>query len=199
MLFNVLRKVVRQKRPDAIVCTYLFCQGILDAIFAAEEHRIPLLTVVTDLVIVNRLWFHPVADLCLIPPQTVYDLALETGLPPEKLKITGLFVRPDLARENQDQAAIRLSLGWHRNLFTVLAVGSKRVEHLNLPPGTRRARAMSIGASVNWGIVLGRPGAVVGGHLPARVPGRRPGAGAGPGGAGPVLAGAQFANRVGAE
>jgi UDP-N-acetylglucosamine:LPS N-acetylglucosamine transferase len=129
-LFNVLREIIRQKQPNVIVCPYPFYQGILSAIFASEKHRIPLLTVVTDLATVNRLWFHPAANLCLVPTQTVYDLAIEAGLPPEKVKITGIPVRPDLVKGNQDQASLRQSLGWRLDLFTVLAVGSKRVEHL---------------------------------------------------------------------
>ncbi len=129
-LFNVLREIVRQKRPDVIVCPYPFYQGILSAIFTIEKQHIPILTVVTDLATVNRLWFHPASDLCLVPTQTVYDLAIGAGLPPEKVKITGIPVRPNLVKGNQDQASLRLSLGWRPDLFTVLAVGSKRVEHL---------------------------------------------------------------------
>jgi len=130
MLFNVLRKIIRQKQPDVIVCPYPFYQGILSAVFALEKQRTPLVTVVTDLATVNRLWFHPATDLCLVPTQTVYDLAIEAGLPPEKVKITGIPVRPELMKGNQDQASLRPSLGWHPALFTVLAIGSQRVEHL---------------------------------------------------------------------
>lgn len=129
-LFNVLREIIRRKQPDAIVCTYLFYQSILSAVFAVEKRHIPLVTVVTDLETVQSLWFHPVADLCLVPTQTVYNLAIEAGLPPEKVKITGIPVRPELVKGNQDQASLRQSLGWLPDLFTVLAVGSKRVEHL---------------------------------------------------------------------
>ncbi len=129
-LFNVLREMIREKQPDVIVCTYLLYQGILSTVFAIEKRRIPLLTVVTDLETVSSLWFHPVADLCLVPTQTVYDLAIEAGLPLEKVKITGIPVRPDLLSGDQDQASLRLSLGWRPDLFTVLAIGSKRVEHL---------------------------------------------------------------------
>ncbi len=129
-LFNVLREVIRQKQPDVIICTYLFYQGILSAVFASEKRHIPLLTVVTDLETVQPLWFHPAADLCLVPTQTVYDLAIEAGLAPEKIKITGIPVRPELVKGNQDQASLRRSLGWDADLFTVLAIGSKRVEHL---------------------------------------------------------------------
>jgi 1,2-diacylglycerol 3-beta-galactosyltransferase len=130
-LFNVLREIIHQKQPDVIVCTYLFYQGLLSAVFAIEKRHIPLLTVVTDLETVQSLWFHPVADLCLVPTQTVYDLAIEAGLPSEKVKITGIPVRPELMKGDQDRASLRQSLGWRPDLFTVLAVGSKRVEHLS--------------------------------------------------------------------
>jgi 1,2-diacylglycerol 3-beta-galactosyltransferase len=57
-------------------------------------------------------------------------LAIKAGLPAEKVKIVGIPVRPDLVKGNQDQTTIRRELGWREDLFTVLAIGSKRVEHL---------------------------------------------------------------------
>ena len=130
MLFNILRETIKTKRPDVIVCPYPSYQEALSAIFAVEKIRIPVITVVTDLATVNRLWFHPVADLCVVPTQTVYDLAIKNGLPAEKLRIIGIPVHPELAKGNQDRSAIRKSLGWREDLFTVLAINSKRVEHL---------------------------------------------------------------------
>ena len=130
MLFNILREILHTKQPDIIVCTYPTYQEILFAIFTLEKNHIPVITVVTDLATVNRLWFHPVAELCVVPTQTVYDLAIKAGLPAEKVKIVGIPVRPELIKENQDQPAIRRSIGWREDLFTVLAIGSKRVEHL---------------------------------------------------------------------
>lgn len=129
-LFNVLRDIVHREDPDVIVCTYLFYQGILDAIFTVYQKHIPLLTVVTDFATVNRLWFHPVADLCLVPTEIVYQMAIKSSLPPEKVKVTGIPVRPDLASLNQDQSSLRSKLGWDHELFTVLAIGSKRVNNL---------------------------------------------------------------------
>jgi len=130
LLFNVLREIVHQHQPDVIVCAYPVYPAILSAIFSVDKHHIPLITVVTDLGAVHKLWFHPSADLYLVPTQTVYDLAVDAGLPPEKVKITGIPVHPDLAKGKQDQASIRLNLGWRTDLFTVLAVGSKRVENM---------------------------------------------------------------------
>jgi len=130
MLFIALREILRTKQPDVIVCTYPTYQEILFAIFTLEKYHIPVLTVVTDLATVNRLWFHSVVDLCLVPTPFVYNLAIKAGLPAEKVKIVGIPVRPEIAKGNQGQATIRARLGWREDLFTVLAVGSKRVGHL---------------------------------------------------------------------
>ena len=130
MMFNILRDLLREKQPDVIVCTYLFYQEILSAVFALEDRHIPLVTIVTDLETLQPMWFHPVVDLCLVPTQTAYDLALKAGLPAEKVKIVGIPVRPDLLKVNQDPNSIRRSLGWREDLFTVLAIGSKRVGRL---------------------------------------------------------------------
>jgi UDP-N-acetylglucosamine:LPS N-acetylglucosamine transferase len=130
LMFNLLRDVVRQHQPDVIVCTYPLYPAILSATFSNENRNISIITVVTDLATVHNLWFSTRADLCLVPTQTVYDLAVEAGLTPEKVKITGIPVHPELAKGKRDQASIRLELGWDPDLFTVLAVGSKRVENL---------------------------------------------------------------------
>jgi len=130
LLFNVLREIVHQHQPDVIVCAYPIYPAILSEIFKLEKRRIPLVTVVTDLGIVHKLWFHPASDLYLVPTQTVYDLAIEAGLPSEKVKLTGIPVHPDLAKGKQDQASLRQNLGWRTDLFTILAVGSKRVGNM---------------------------------------------------------------------
>lgn len=130
LLFNLLRDIVHQHQPDVIVCTYPLYPAILSATFSSENRTIPIITVVTDLATVHNLWFSTQADLCLVPTQTVYDLAVEAGLTPEKVKITGIPVHPELAKGKLEQSSIRLELGWNPDLFTVLAVGSKRIENL---------------------------------------------------------------------
>jgi 1,2-diacylglycerol 3-beta-galactosyltransferase len=130
LLFNVIRETLKKHQPDAIVCTYPIYQAILQVIFNIEKRHIPIFTVVTDLATVHKMWFNPTVDMCFVPTQTVRDLAISSGLSPEKVRITGLPVHPELAKGRQDQASIRANLGWDSDLFTVLAIGSKRVEHL---------------------------------------------------------------------
>jgi len=130
MLFEVMHEVVRHHRPDAIVTTYPLYQAPLGAVYAINRRYIPLLTVITDLVTVHRIWFHDAADLCLVPTSYVRDLALKYGIPPDRIQVTGIPVRPDLVRGDRDPAAVRAELGWRPDLTTALAVGSKRVGHM---------------------------------------------------------------------
>lgn len=130
MLFEVMGSLIGRHQPDAIVTPYPFYQAPLAIEFALSQRSIPLLTVVTDLAPVHRVWFHKAADLCLVSMPAVREQAIKHGLSPDKVKVTGIPVHPDLTREDRPPAEIRAALGWSPDLTTALAVGSKRVTHL---------------------------------------------------------------------
>jgi len=130
-LYEAMRDLLQSTRPDAIVSTYPLYQAPLSAVFTISKQYIPLLTVVTDLVTVHPLWLHKAADLTLVPTETVRQMAIETGLRPEQVQITGIPVHPKIIREDRTPEAIRTELGWHTDLTTVLAVGSTRVKHMS--------------------------------------------------------------------
>jgi 1,2-diacylglycerol 3-beta-galactosyltransferase len=130
MLFDVMDDLVQSERPDAIVAPYPLYQAPLGAVFAVERRAVPILTVVTDMAPVHRIWFHKAADYCLVPQPEVRRQALECGLAPSAVKVTGIPVRTELARDTRKPADVRAAMGWRRDLVTVLAVGSTRVKNL---------------------------------------------------------------------
>ncbi len=130
MLFEVIGDLIRRHQPDAIVSPYPLYQAPLAANEMITKCDIPLLTVVTDLGPVHRLWFHKAADLCLVSTALVRQQAIDSGIPPDKVVITGIPVHPNLANEKRKPATIRKELGWLADPITVLAVGSKRMKNL---------------------------------------------------------------------
>lgn len=130
MLYDVLHDMLKRYEPDVIILTYPLYQAPLEAIFTVTRRRVPVITVVTDLATVHRLWFHNAADLCLVPTDVVHDLAVGAGLPPSRVKITGIPVDPDLGLGTQSKAELRADLGLDPQRTTLLAVGSRRVERL---------------------------------------------------------------------
>ena len=130
LLYEVMSDLLKTYRPDGILTTYPFYQAPLVSNFSINKYYVPILTAVTDLVSVHRIWFNKNVDACLVPTTYVRDLGLAFGLPKEKIFITGIPVHPDIVREKRDKETIRASLGWRTDLPTFLAVGSRRVERL---------------------------------------------------------------------
>lgn len=130
LLLPAVRELLDDARPDVVLTTYPLYQSALVAAFLTGARAVPVLTVVTDLVSVHRLWFNPHVDACLVPTEQVQALALESGLDAARVQLTGIPVYPAITRERRAQAEIRAELGWRTDLTTLLAVGSRRVEHL---------------------------------------------------------------------
>jgi len=129
MLYGVMRDLLAEHEPDVVVTTYPLYQAPLATLGALLRRRTPFMTVVTDLVTVHRLWFHESAEACLVPTQAVADKAIESGLSPQQVEITGLPVSPQLAMP-VDRAALRAKLGWSDDRVVALFAGSKRVTKL---------------------------------------------------------------------
>jgi 1,2-diacylglycerol 3-beta-galactosyltransferase len=127
LLFEVMRDLLSRYQPDVIVSTYPLYQAPLDAVFTMRRFSVPLISVVTDLATVHRLWFNNMVDLCLVPTPQVRGMALDAGLTPKQVQVSGIPVSPHLVHETRTQAEIRTQLGWRQDLITVLVVGSRRV------------------------------------------------------------------------
>ena len=130
MLYEALRDTLNKYDPDTIVSTYPFYQAPLSALFRLNGRRAALITVVTDLISVHRVWFNNASDRLIVPTETVRELAVGSGVRANKIRLIGIPVDPAVAKDEGPKAEIRARLGWRPDLTTVLAIGSKRVSGL---------------------------------------------------------------------
>ncbi|MFO7661632.1 MAG: glycosyltransferase [Chloroflexota bacterium] len=131
LIYDLIARLMKEHQPDAVVVTFPTYQYPLAAYRRLTGDMTPMATIVTDLVSLQRMWFTTATDLCLVPTATAADLALERGLDPETIHMTGLPVNPLLADHLTSKQEARRTLGWEPEKFTVLAVGSKRIERLH--------------------------------------------------------------------
>lgn len=89
----------------------------------APAHRVPFVTVVTDLGAAHPLWLHRGVDLCFVPSKSFVRAAKGKGLRDAQLRLHGLPVRQDFAEVRQRGAAARKGLGLYPDRRTVLIVG----------------------------------------------------------------------------
>jgi 1,2-diacylglycerol 3-beta-galactosyltransferase len=130
LLFEVMLDLVRSFHPDAFLITYPLYQPPLEAVFTLRGEDIPMLTVVTDLANVHRVWFSRAVDACLVPTSIVASQALSYGLSTEQVQVTGIPINPEAYQDPRSRAELRRDLGWQEDLLTILAVGSRRVDRL---------------------------------------------------------------------
>jgi 1,2-diacylglycerol 3-beta-galactosyltransferase len=131
VLIDVLREIIRDEHPDAILCTYpLYLNPLATLLSRNSRRKIPFYTTITDLVSVHRIWFSTKTTGTFVPTNIVRDMAIDSGVHADRIYITGIPVSPNIAKLPDDKNALREKLGLHKDLTTILAVGSKRVENL---------------------------------------------------------------------
>lgn len=118
-----LRRMVRDNPADVVVSVHSVITRPSMRAFQAFDRRPPFLTVVTDLVTTHRLWFDTHTDRCFVPTQSAYDRALQRGMRPDQLQLSGLPVNPGFTNAMVGEREAREFLGWRDDKPTILMIG----------------------------------------------------------------------------
>jgi 1,2-diacylglycerol 3-beta-galactosyltransferase len=118
-----LRRILRNSKPDLIISTHPWANHIPHWLLRELGWKVPLVTVVTDLVSIHHWWLCPEVDLCLVPSEEVRQKALEAGFEPEKVKVVGIPVELEFLNLSTAQGKVRKRLGLAEDLFTILVTG----------------------------------------------------------------------------
>lgn len=93
-----LAEVFRSQPPAALVSTFPFYGCLLDEMEERGLQRdFPRLTVITDSISVNSIWYRFANDLYLVPNEDTARAMTERGVPAERLRVTGFPVHPRFA------------------------------------------------------------------------------------------------------
>lgn len=116
------KKMARKNPVDVIVCVHsIIARPSLKA-WRALDYRPPFITVVTDLVSTHSFWYDKHAEFTMVPTQAAFDKGLETGIPADKMRITGLPVNPAFVEKLEGKEISREKLGWEQGKTTILMV-----------------------------------------------------------------------------
>ncbi len=92
-----LAAAVAEFQPAAVVSAYPLYPYLLERIFMKTGRRVPVFTVITDSMEINRSWLRPHSDFLLVTDSGSRDKLLAEGFPPEKVLDTGFAVSPVFA------------------------------------------------------------------------------------------------------
>ncbi|MEN6570837.1 MAG: glycosyltransferase [Anaerolineaceae bacterium] len=122
-----INELIHSLQPDGILSTNQLFSGPVGLVRKALNLRIPFYTVVTDLADVHSMWFNASPDHFFVASECVKTKAVDNGIPPENVTITGIPVDPALALPVSEKSELRKANGLDPFLPTLLLVGSKRV------------------------------------------------------------------------
>lgn len=115
---------LRDHPADAIVSCHPILNQVVARSLQQARVRTRLVAMVTDLATAHAFWFAPQAQLYLVPTEGVRRRALESGISPERVVVTGLPVGPQfIAIAHEDKLAVRQRLGLDPDRPLVLLVG----------------------------------------------------------------------------
>lgn len=119
MFYHHAAQVIRQLRPDLIICTHPIPNTIISRLKAAGLN-VPLCTLITDYD-AHGSWITPEVEHYLVSTLEVRDLLIGRGISPEAIQVTGIPVHPEFWNIQNKQSA-RAELGI-KDMPTALIMG----------------------------------------------------------------------------
>lgn len=126
-----LARLFQKLSPDLVISAHPLFQHEAVKVLRRVSPAAAFVTLVTDLASAHRLWFTPLADLCLLPTQDLLSVALGCGVPGERIHITGLPVHRAFAVNRLlERADVRRSLGLQERPTALLVGGGEGMGNL---------------------------------------------------------------------
>lgn len=122
LFFKGLISLLWTTSPGVVVSTHPLANHL--TVWALQRmRRVPVVTMITDLVRLHPLWVCSQVDLCLAPTEEARREALKWGIPGEKVRVVGLPVGLAFTKRVAGRDAMRGGLGLEGDLFSVLISG----------------------------------------------------------------------------
>lgn len=117
-----LQFILRDFKPDAVVCTQAFACGVLASWKQRTGSAQPVLVgVLTDFV-AHRYWAHEKVDLYIAPNEDTKQTLVSQGVAPERVNVQGIPIADRFLRP-ADKGAVYKSLGLKPGLPLILVMG----------------------------------------------------------------------------
>ncbi len=131
---NILREIIRQD-ADYILCTHYLSAELVDKLKAEGKVTAPSASLVTDYSLHN-IYLQPSLEYFFVASDELRFRLEKSGIPPEKIHITGIPVFPEFCREFTDDEIkdLKQALGFNTDLRLILLMmgGESKDKLLNL-------------------------------------------------------------------
>lgn len=119
-----LTKIIAESDADLVFSNYALAVTEIPKILEKLGKRVPFIVFVPDPFTIHNIYLSKKADLTLVSTLTAYQLALNNGILPRQLEVTGHPVREEFTNLPEDTKLFRKQLCLDPDMFTILLGGS---------------------------------------------------------------------------
>jgi 1,2-diacylglycerol 3-beta-galactosyltransferase len=117
-----LAALIRRASPDLIVSLHPLLNHVVVQVLSDLDLRVPVLTLMTDLVTPHISWIAPKIDGCIVPTEAARSICRQHGMPDSKIEVLGMPIDPEFGRTRDREAQCR-KLGFNPDMPIVLMAG----------------------------------------------------------------------------
>jgi 1,2-diacylglycerol 3-beta-galactosyltransferase len=117
-----LAELIRRSSPDLIVSLHPLLNHTLVRVLSDFDLRIPIVTVMTDLVTPHISWISPGIDGCIVPTEAAGSVCRRHGMPDAKIEVLGMPIDLEFGL-TRDRDALCRKLGFKPDMPVILLAG----------------------------------------------------------------------------
>jgi len=145
-------RVLREKRPEVVVSVYPAYGYLFEkAVVLAGIPRPRFVTVVTDSITVNSVWYRCGSDVFLVPNEDTANVMLTAGLEREQVVVSGFPVSPRFT----DEIPARVALGQGDRPKVLFMINGQSARAISLVERLLREDQVELTVTVGKDAVLG--------------------------------------------
>ena len=123
LIHNGLLRLITSVQPDVIISIHPLLNHVTVRALRDLSLKIPLLTVITDLVSIHKSWYAPGVDSYVVPTDQARRLCIERGADSKHVHLLGMPIDPKFTRPTASKEELRAQFGLKPGLPAILLVG----------------------------------------------------------------------------
>jgi 1,2-diacylglycerol 3-beta-galactosyltransferase len=123
LMSHDLTQLIARIEPDLVVSIHPLLNHVLVRVLATLERRVPVVTIMTDLVSPHLGWAAPAVDTCITPTEPASVFCRQQGLTAERVPVIGLPIDLRFYRHATTRPEVCRRLGLDPHLPIVLLGG----------------------------------------------------------------------------
>lgn len=124
---RAMDSLLQSYRPDVVVSTYPIYNYLIDDIFEDGRRRhFRQVTVITDSISVNSLWYRSTSDSFIVANEQTAKVLREAKVPEEKIKVLGFPVQMEFSDPHRRDGLPDLTRGGRPQILYLINSGKKR-------------------------------------------------------------------------